>query len=113
MKAVVLGVGLCLFMGAASAQVQSEVEREKSKGLVLYNQQKREEALEKFLVAAEAGDATAQYYVGELLRLRNGTIVGDEAREWYERAAEEGRLDAMVSVVEAHDWVLCEHGHEA
>lgn len=112
MKAVVLGVGLCLFMGAASAHVQSEVESEKSKGLVLYNQQKREEALEKFLVAAEAGDATAQYYVGELLRLRNGTIVGDEAREWYERAAEQGSLYSMFRLVQANHCFLFENCHE-
>ncbi|WKV97384.1 hypothetical protein PYV50_01855 [Pseudomonas sp. H22_DOA] len=54
--------------------------------------------------AAEAGDRDAQYYLGEAIRLSNRYMTED-AVKWYEAAAEQGHLYAMLRLSNKED--LC------
>lgn len=91
-------------ISAAFAQLTPEQQAARDKGLELYQQHMGESAIEPLRIAAEAGDKTAQYYLGETLRL-NGMFMTAEARKWYEAAAEQGDLFSMLRLSDSSD--LC------
>lgn len=75
-----------------SADLTPEQLAAKEEGIALYNQHKDGgEAL--LLIAAEAGDAESQYYLGEELRTQH-RYVTPEAKKWFEAAAAQGDLYA-------------------
>lgn len=69
----------------------------KSRGITLYNQLKASTALPLLKIAAEAGDHEAQYYLAESLRQKN-SYMNPEAKKWYEMAAAQGDLYAMIQL---------------
>ncbi len=80
-----------------SAQLNLEQKLSKDKGLVLFNQLKAVSAVPFLTVAAEAGDYEAQYFLAESLRTKNHYMT-TEARHWYEAAAAQGDLYAMIQL---------------
>jgi TPR repeat protein len=74
-----------------------EQQAAKTQGITLYNQHKAVSATSFLTIAAEAGDQEAQYYLGESLRRKNH-YMNPEARKWYEAAAEQGDLYAMIQL---------------
>ena len=98
-----LALALTLF-STAFAQLTPEQQAARDKGLELYQQHMGVSAIEPLRIAAEAGDITAQYYLGETLRLNNMFMTA-EARKWYEAAAEQGDLFSMLRLSNASD--LC------
>ncbi|MEO3726993.1 sel1 repeat family protein [Pseudomonas syringae] len=89
---------------AAFAQLTPEQQAAKTKGLTLYQQSdwyNSQPLLEK---AAIAGDRGAQYYLAEAIRLSK-KYTNDEARKWYEAAAEQGDLYSMLRLSSKSD--LC------
>ena len=95
---------LLFFSSVAFAQLTTEQESAKKKGLELYNQYMGVSAVDPLRIAAEAGDKTAQYYLGETLRLNN-MFMTSEAQKWYEAAAKQGDLFAMLRLGDSND--LC------
>ena len=81
----------------ASAQLSPEQKIAKDKGLELYNQLKAISAVPFLTVAAEAGDHEAQYFLAESLRTKNHYMT-TEAKHWYEAAAGQGDLYAMIQL---------------
>lgn len=69
----------------------------KSRGIILYNQYKAITAQPLLMVAAQAGDHEAQYYLAESLRSKDG-YMNPEAEKWYEAAAAQGDLYAMIQL---------------
>jgi hypothetical protein len=96
---------LYFIAGLAWADLSPEQLIAKEKGLILYQQYKGISAIEPLRVAAEAGDKTAQYYLGETLR-RNSMYITAESRKWYEAAAAQGDLFAMLRLSDSSD--LCD-----
>ncbi|VXC97261.1 conserved exported hypothetical protein [Pseudomonas sp. 8Z] len=93
-----------LFAGGVNADLSPAVQEAKSKGLVLYQQRKQISATPYLKIAAEAGDREAQYYLGEALRHAK-FFMSSEAQRWYEAAAEQGDLHAMLRLASKRD--LC------
>lgn len=81
--------------GSAWAQLTSEQQAAKDKGLMFYQQHKGISAVPLLRTAAEAGDSEAQYFLAETLRL-NAMYITVEAQKWYEAAAEQGEVYAML-----------------
>lgn len=65
----------------------------KERGIMLYNQYKPAET--ELRIAAEAGDAEAQFYLGEYLSRKPGYMTS-ESRHFLEAAANQGDLYAMI-----------------
>jgi hypothetical protein len=66
---------------------------------VAYDRADYSTALQVWLASAEAGDAEAQYYVGEIHEKGLGTAPDHEAAaEWYRRAAEQGYAPAQINL---------------
>nr|WP_207204090.1 sel1 repeat family protein [Pseudomonas sp. TH31] len=81
----------------AFAELTTEQEAAKTRGIILYNQYKAISAAPFLRIAAEAGDHEAQYYLGESLR-RKKHYMNPEARKWYEASAAQGDLYAMIQL---------------
>jgi hypothetical protein len=81
--------------GSAWAQLTPEQQAAKEKGLMFYQQHKGISAVPLLRTAAEAGDSDAQYFLAETLRL-NAMHITAEAQKWYEAAAEQGEVYAML-----------------
>ncbi|WP_455805548.1 tetratricopeptide repeat protein [Pseudomonas fluorescens] len=96
-----LAITLC---SQAYADLSSSQKEAKERGLVLYNQYKP--AAAELKIAAEAGDAESQYYLGEELRQQKQYITA-EAQKWYEAAALQGDLYAMLRLATSNN-DLCE-----
>lgn len=79
----------------ASAQLSPQQQEAKLEGITLFNQYKPAEA--QLRIAAEAGDAEAQYYLGEALRTKNH-YMNSAARKWYEASANQNYLYAMIQL---------------
>ncbi|WP_336346808.1 hypothetical protein [Pseudomonas monsensis] len=94
MKLHIAGFLLVAFTPAALALSDSELAM-KSRGIILYNQFKAVSATPLLKIAAEAGDHEAQYYLAESLRQKN-SYMNPEAKKWYEMAATQGDLYAMI-----------------
>jgi uncharacterized protein len=89
-----------LLLGPASGwALDAETQAAKDEGLRLYNAHLRSQAPPYLEPAAEAGDAEAMYYLGEIHRLRHMGMTR-EALEWYQRAAEQGDPYAMLRLDE-------------
>ncbi|RON48034.1 tetratricopeptide repeat protein [Pseudomonas frederiksbergensis] len=88
-----------LLLGASNAwaQLTSEQKLAKDRGIVLFNQLKAVSATPFLTVAAEAGDPEAQYFLAESLRAKNH-YMNSEARHWYEAAAAQNDLYAMIQL---------------
>ncbi|MGP0172104.1 tetratricopeptide repeat protein [Pseudomonas sp. NCHU5208] len=84
---------LILFASSALAALTPEQQQAKKRGLMLFYQYKIAEP--ELRIAAEAGDAEAQYYLAEELRQMNRYIT-PEAHKWYEAAASQGDFYAMI-----------------
>ncbi|WP_240915815.1 tetratricopeptide repeat protein [Metapseudomonas otitidis] len=83
---------LLAFPCLGMAQLSVEQLAAKERGIVLYNQYKETDPY--LLIAAEAGDSEAQYYLAEEIRQRNFSITA-EAYKWYAAAAAQGDYYAM------------------
>jgi hypothetical protein len=81
--------------GSAWAQLTPEQQVAKERGLILYQQSDWYDSQPLLQIAAEAGDGEAQYFLAETLRLSNRYITA-EAQKWYEAAAEQGEVYAML-----------------
>ena len=92
------------FSCTAFAQLTQEQESAKEKGLTLYQQSDWYDSQPLLEKAAIAGDKTAQYYLAEAIRLSN-RYTNAEARKWYEAAAEQGDIYAMLRLSSKND--LC------
>jgi hypothetical protein len=97
--AVLTGLAL-----SSLARADLTPEQARSNGLMLYNQHMGISATEPLRIAAKAGDVDAQYYLGETLRL-NAMYMTPEAAQWYEAAANQGNLFAMLRLSSTQD--LC------
>jgi TPR repeat protein len=82
----------------------SEEEAARDKGIVFYKQSAWDSAQPFLKIAAAAGDPKAQYYLGEAIRLNN-MFMTEEAKKWYEAAAEQGDHYAMLRLGDSDD--LC------
>ncbi|BAQ82034.1 tetratricopeptide repeat protein [Pseudomonas sp. St29] len=104
-KHILIGA-LCglLFSTCAAAQLTESQQAARDKGLVLYQQSDWYDSQPLLQVAAAAGDRTAQYYLAEAIRL-SSSYTTLEARQWYEAAAEQGDLYAMLRLSNSSD--LC------
>ena len=81
------------FSGASCASLTFVEQAAKSRGLMLFNQYKG--AQPELRIAAEDGDAEAQFYLAEELRKEKQYITA-EAYKWYETAAEQGDIYSMI-----------------
>jgi len=79
----------------ALAALDSSQQYAKDRGIILFKQNKT--AKPELTIAAEAGDHEAQYYLAEEIQLQNQYIT-PEALKWYEAAANQGDLYAMIRI---------------
>ncbi len=70
-----------------------EQQTAKNEGITLFNQYRTAEP--QLRIAAEAGDAESQFYLGEELRLRD-RLMTKEVVHWLEAAAHQGDSYAMI-----------------
>ncbi|MDD1979841.1 sel1 repeat family protein, partial [Pseudomonas putida] len=87
-----LGV-FAVFSVSSFAALSPDQQAAKDRGIMLYNQYKPSE--KELRIAAEAGDAEAQFYLGEDLRHKNRYMTA-EARNFLEASASQGNLYAMI-----------------
>jgi len=86
----ILGV-LLAFAGSAWADFQA--------GLQAWEKADFRTAFDQFKPDAEAGDAKAQFYLGEAFSLGRGTVQDyAEALKWYRKAADQGLASAQNSL---------------
>jgi uncharacterized protein len=86
---------LLLLTNIAYAQLNLEQKAAKERGLMLFGQYKS--AAPELRIAAEAGDAEAQFYLAEDIRLEHRYIT-KEAYKWYVAAANQGDYYAMFQL---------------
>lgn len=101
-KNIALALYLTLSSYLAYAQLSADQQIAKDQGLNLYQQSDWYDSQPLLKVAAEGGDRVAQYYLGEALRLSNRYTTA-EARKWYEAAADQGDLYAMLRLSSKSD----------
>jgi TPR repeat protein len=93
------------FLSATSfAALTPEQQAAKERGMTLYNQLKP--AKKDLRIAAEAGDAEAQFYLGEELRHKNGYMT-PEAQKWFETSAAQGNVYSMIRLGNNNKTGLC------
>lgn len=100
-SAINLLLGL-IFSSHASAELSPSHIASKKQGLTLYNQYKTVAAIPFLTVAAEAGDAEAQYYLAEALR-KNKRYMSSDAQKWYEATAIQNEVYAMIQLGRSGD----------
>lgn len=100
-----IGFLLVLLVFPAWAQLTSEQQRAKDQGVIYYHMKKSKLAAPFLTVAATAGDTDSQYYMGEIER-RKAMFMTAEAQQWYQKAAEQGDIYAMLRLARA-DQTLC------
>lgn len=86
---------LCFISSSVSAIASPTKTQEKEQGIVLYNQFKTDLAIPHLKIAADSGDAEAQYYLGEALRKIKRHMTS-EAQAAYEASALQGNIYSMV-----------------
>ncbi|MFG0418178.1 tetratricopeptide repeat protein [Pseudomonas sp. zjy_8] len=96
--------GLVLCAGVAGAEPNDKLKEAGDRGVALYKQRDWYDSQQYLRKAAEAGDREAQYYLGEALRLSKRFMTA-EAQKWYEAAAEQGDIHAMLRLSSKRD--LC------
>ncbi|WP_165671385.1 tetratricopeptide repeat protein [Metapseudomonas otitidis] len=97
-RIVIALFGLTVALTGQAAILSPEQQVSKERGIVLYNQYKETDPY--LLIAAEAGDSEAQYYLAEEIRQRNFSITA-EAYKWYAAAAAQGDYYAMYRLARA------------
>lgn len=102
---VLLFVISSISYASAREELTPDQQRSKENGLVLYNLHHNKKALPLIELAARAGDSEAQYYAGEVER-QKAMFMTAEAQQWYEKAAEQGDVYAMLRLASA-DQMLC------
>lgn len=95
---------LSFFISTANAVQSSEAQTVRDSGIAMYKQGYWIKSQPFLRIAAEAGDRDAQYYLGEALRLSKRYMTA-EAQKWYEAAAEQGDVYAMLRLASSSD--LC------
>ncbi|MHC8339430.1 hypothetical protein [Pseudomonas sp. HLT2-19-2] len=94
-----------LLLGLSSqafAHLTAEQQSCKNQGILLYNQYKAASATPFLLIAAEAGDAEAQFYLAERLR-KEKQFMTAEAQKWYEESANQNNVYAMIQLGRSGD----------
>ncbi|MFB9866056.1 tetratricopeptide repeat protein [Vreelandella sulfidaeris] len=86
--------------------LDDEAQAAKEEGMRLYNAHQRSKSPPYLEIAAEAGDAEAMYYLGEVDRLRHMGLT-QAALDWYHQAALHGDPYAMLRLF---DGGACELG---
>jgi len=94
-----IAVILWMVLSQAHAQLSSEQQTAKERGLVLYNQYKATSAIPHLRIAAQAGDSESQYFLGEAIR-KSKRYITSEAQSAYEAAALQGDIYAMIRLAE-------------
>lgn len=82
--------------------LQNQGDTKQTQGITLYNQLKIDYAIPQLKKEAEAGNVDSQYYLGEALRKRNRYMT-PEAHFWYETAANNGSIYAMIQLGRQND----------
>lgn len=95
---------LCIFLPCSALALGSDERTSRDKGVILFRQSAWDSAQPFLKIAAEAGDPTAQYYLAETIRL-NHMYMTAEAEKWYEAAALQGHIYAMLRLSNKGD--LC------
>lgn len=90
----------CFVTTAVWAELTPEQEAAKQSGIILFNQYRTAEP--QLRIAAEAGDAESQFYLGEELRLRD-RFMTKEVVHWLEEAAQQGHSYAMIRIGHSGD----------
>lgn len=101
----VIALLLALVLSPAWAQLTVEQEDAKKQGVTYYHMKKSKLAAPYLTEAANAGDIESQYYMGEIER-RKSMFMSAEAQAWYEKAAEQGDIYAMIRL-RSGDKMLC------
>lgn len=81
---------------------ENQTAKKQNRGIVLYNQLKIDNAIPQLEKEAKSGDTDSQYYLGEALRKRNRYMT-PEAQHWYEAAANNGSIFAMIQLGRQND----------
>ncbi|WP_166221074.1 tetratricopeptide repeat protein [Pseudomonas atagonensis] len=92
------------FCNSALAELSTAQRIAKESGIVLFRQSNWHSSQPSLNIAAEAGDREAQYYLAEAIRLSK-RYTTEEAKKWYEAAAAQGDLYAMLRLSNEDD--LC------
>ncbi|VXC97299.1 conserved exported hypothetical protein [Pseudomonas sp. 8Z] len=100
----VLALIFCMFVGVVNAGLSPQQQAARDHGLAIYKQGSWIDSQPFLREAAEAGDREAQYYLGEALRLSKRYMTA-EAQKWYQAAAEQGDIHAMLRLASKRD--LC------
>ncbi|WP_150752097.1 tetratricopeptide repeat protein [Pseudomonas fluorescens] len=79
------------------ASTQSDTVQKEQQGIVLYNQLKLDLAIQELKREATNGSVDSQYFLAEALRKRN-RYMSPEAQHWYESAAENNNVYAMIQL---------------
>ena len=99
MRKLIIGALFALALsGYANAHLTQDEQSAKSRGILLFNQYKN--AQFELRIAAEAGDAEAQFYLAEELRKEKQFITA-EAKKWYEASAAQGDYYSMFQLATA------------
>ena len=105
MRTCIAGALFSLFFSyAAFAQLSQKQQMARDNGVALYQQSDWYDSRPLLKIAAEAGDRAAQYYLGEAIR-KSKRYTTVEAKKWYEAAAAQGDLYAMLRLSNKDD--LC------
>ena len=87
-----------LFSPLSLSKNSIDLESVKKQGLFLYHLGRHKEAFPLLKSTAEKGDQESQYYLGDILREKNFGYLTGEAIRWFEHAALQGHLYAMVAL---------------
>ncbi|PCF93411.1 tetratricopeptide repeat protein, partial [Vreelandella nigrificans] len=100
------GLTLATLLSPAALALPADIQAAKDEGMRLYNAHQRSLSTPYLEIAAEAGDAEAMYYLGEVYRLRHMGL-NQVALGWYYQAALQGEPYAMLRLF---DGGACELG---
>ncbi|WP_445012268.1 tetratricopeptide repeat protein [Vreelandella stevensii] len=100
------GLALTTLMVPLAWALDDQAQAAKDEGMRLYNSHQRSISTPYLEKAAEAGDAEAMYYLGEVNRLRHMGM-NQAALDWYYQAAQHGEPYAMLRLF---DGGACELG---
>jgi TPR repeat protein len=94
-----------IFASATNSTVKTE-----PKGITLYNQLNIDSAIQELTREATSGNVESQYYLGEALRKKNRHMT-PEAQQWYESAAENNNIYAMIQLGRAKNDLCIKMGN--
>ncbi|WP_157720704.1 tetratricopeptide repeat protein [Pseudomonas granadensis] len=101
----IIGLLFLLNSATASAVLSPEQQTAKERGISLYNQEKNAEP--ELRIAAEAGDAEAQFYLAQQLHQQEIDTALDpkESLKWFVASANQGNLLSLYQL--SHNVKLC------